>query len=262
MFFYSLCSSSGGNSSYLGSLTSGILFDAGLGIRSFQGAMALAGVPPEAVQAIFVTHEHSDHISGLDAISARYRIPVYASQGTMEAMLEKGLFQRGQELHILDGPVEAAGFSVSPFPTPHDSAESIGFHVDAENGRSVGICTDLGYPSDQVMQGLLGCDFVLLESNYDRKMLQDGCYPPYLKQRIRSRYGHLSNDQCAQTIEQLVCSGSTQFVLGHLSKENNRPELALGHSREYLAGQAILDGRDYRLDVLPRVAEGRRFEIG
>lgn len=262
MFFHSLCSSSGGNSSYLGSETAGILFDAGLGIRSFQRAMALAGVPPEAVRAIFVTHEHSDHISGLDVISARYRLPVYASRGTMEALLEKGFFQRGQELHILDGPAEAAGFFVTPFRTPHDSAESVGFHVDAGNGRSVGISTDLGYPSDEVMQGLLGCDFVLLESNYDRKMLLNGSYPPYLKQRIRSRHGHLSNDQCAQTVEQLVYNGSTQFVLGHLSKENNRPEIALGHSREYLAGRTMLDGRDYRIDVLPRVTEGRRFEIG
>ena len=83
-----------------------------------------------------------------------------------------------------------------------------------------------------------------------------------MKQRIRSRHGHLSNDQCAQTVEQLVYNGSTQFVLGHLSKENNRPEIALGHSREYLAGRTMLDGRDYRIDVLPRVTEGRRFEIG
>ena len=139
MFFYSLCSSSDGNSSYLGSLTNGLLFDAGLGIRSFQRAMALAGVPPEAVKAIFVTHEHTDHVSGLDLISARYGIPVYGSRGTIGTLMEKGFFKRGQEVHILDGPVEAAGYLVTPFPTPHDSAESTGFHVDTESGRSVGI---------------------------------------------------------------------------------------------------------------------------
>ena len=262
MFFYNFCSSSGGNSSYLGSLTSGILFDAGIGIRNFQRAMALAGVPPEAVRAIFVTHEHSDHIQGLDVISSRFDLPIYGSRGTIGALLEKGLLRAGQIVHILEEPEEVAGFYVTPFRTPHDSAESIGFHVDAENGRSIGICTDLGYPSDDVMRGLLGCDFVMLESNYDRKMLLNGRYPPYLKQRIRSRCGHLSNDQCAQTIEQLVYNGSTRFVLAHLSEENNRPEIALGHFREYLAGRTMLDGRDYQIDVLPRFTQGRRFEIG
>lgn len=261
MFFYSLCSSSDGNSSYLGSLTNGLLFDAGLGIRSFQRAMALAGVPPEAVKAIFVTHEHTDHVSGLDLISARYGIPVYGSRGTIGTLMEKGFFKRGQEVHILDGPVEAAGYLVTPFPTPHDSAESTGFHVDTESGRSVGICTDLGYPSEEVMRGLYGCDFVLMESNYDRKMLLNGSYPPFLKQRIRSRNGHLSNDQCAQTLEQLICGGATQFVLGHLSKENNRPEIALGHTRAYLAEKSMEAGRDYTADVLPCATEGRRFEI-
>ena len=118
-----------------------------------------------------------------------------------------------------------------------------------------------GYPSDEVLRGLLGCDFVLLESNYDRKMLLNGSYPPYLKQRIRSRHGHLSNDQCAQTIEQLVYHGSTRFVLGHLSQENNRPEIALSHSVEYLAGRTMLENRDYTIDVLPRFTCGRRFEI-
>ena len=261
MFFTSLCSSSGGNANYLGTFAGGILFDAGIGVRNFQKAMSLAGVPPEAVQAICITHEHSDHIQGLQSIAARYRVPVYGSRGTIGALEEKGLLTGLPEVHILEGPEEIAGFLITPFHTPHDSAESTGFHVDTESGRSVGICTDLGYPSDEVLQGLLGCDFVLLESNYDRKMLQNGSYPPFLKQRIRSRHGHLSNDQCAQTIEQLVYNGSTQFVLGHLSEENNRPEIALAHSRNYLAGRTMLENRDYIIDVLPRFTCGRRFEI-
>ena len=261
MFFASLCSSSGGNASYLGSFAGGILFDAGIGIRNYQKAMCLAGVPPESVRAICVTHEHSDHVQGLHAIAVRYGLPVYGSQGTIDALLEKGILTGEEKIYILEEPEEIAGFLVTPFRTPHDSAESTGFHIDLESGQSVGICTDLGYPSDEVLRGLLGCDFVLLESNYDRKMLLNGSYPPYLKQRIRSRHGHLSNDQCAQTIEQLVYHGSTRFVLGHLSQENNRPEIALSHSVEYLAGRTMLENRDYTIDVLPRFTCGRRFEI-
>ena len=261
MFFYNLCSSSRGNSSFLGDLTGGILFDAGIGPRSLAKALGLVGLRPETVRAIFVSHEHSDHIQGLDAFSSRYGIPVYGSWGTLEALLSRRLLSGRQPIFEMDGPVEAGGFLVTPFATPHDAVQSIGFHADCPNGRSVAVCTDLGHPSETVMQGILGCDFVMLESNYDRKMLLTGSYPPFLKQRVNSRSGHLSNDQCAQVLEQLVLSGTTQAVLAHLSEENNRPELARAHSVDYLARRGIQEGSDYRIDVLPRTTEGRRFDL-
>ena len=261
MFFYSLCSSSKGNSSYLGTLTSGILFDAGIGIRNFAKALSYGELEPGKIQAIFVTHEHSDHVQGLDAISTRFGIPVYGSKGTLEALLARGILSGRQKLQAMEGPEQVGGFLVTPFATPHDSAQSIGFHVDTEDGHSIGICTDLGHPSDAVMRGILGCDFVMLESNYDRKMLLNGIYPPFLKQRVNSRSGHLSNDQCAQTLEQLVYHGAKQLLLAHLSEENNRPEIARGHSVRYLTSRGMAEGGDYRLDVLPRFTEGRRFDL-
>lgn len=261
MFFYNLCSSSRGNSSFLGECGHGVLFDAGIGIRNFVKALGFAEVSPQAIQAIFVTHEHSDHIQGLDAISSRFDIPVYGSRGTMENLLQRGLLSGRQPVYVMDGPVEIGNFLVTPFATPHDSVQSIGFHVDCPNGKSIGICTDLGYPSDTVLQGILGCDFVMLESNYDRKMLLNGPYPPFLKQRVNSRNGHLSNDQCAQTLEQLILSGTTQVALAHLSEENNRPELAKSHSVDYLSKRGILENRDYTIHVLPQMTQGRRIEL-
>ncbi len=261
MFFYNLCSSSRGNSSFLGDLNGGILFDAGIGPRSLTKALGLVGLCPEKIRAIFVSHEHSDHVQGLEAFSSRYGIPVYGSRGTIEALLNRRLLSGKQPVFELDGPVEAGGFLITPFATPHDAVQSVGFHTDCPNGRSVAVCTDLGHPSETVMQGILGCDFVMLESNYDRKMLLNGPYPPFLKQRVNSRSGHLSNDQCAQTLEQLVLSGATRFALAHLSEENNRPELARAHSVEYLARRGMREGCDYRLDVLPRTTEGGRIDL-
>ena len=261
MFFYSLCSSSKGNASFLGDSSGGILFDAGIGIRNFVKALAQADIDPGCIRAVFISHDHSDHVMGLESISTRYQIPVYGSRGTLESLLQKGIISGRQKLCALEGPVEAAGFYITPFATPHDSADSIGFHVDCENGLSAAVCTDLGHPSDTVMRGILGCDFIMLESNYDRRMLLTGSYPAFLKQRINSRSGHLSNDQCAQVLEQLIPSGTKQVLLAHLSEENNRPEVAKAHSVNYLANRGIREGIDYRLDVLPRFTEGRRFTL-
>ncbi len=261
MFFYSLCSSSKGNANFLGDSSGGILFDAGIGIRNFAKALSWAEIDPGSIRAVFVSHDHSDHVQGLEAISTRYGIPVYGSRGTLESLLKKGVISGRQKLCALEGPAEVAGFYVTPFATPHDSVGSIGFHVDCENGLAAGICTDLGHPSDTVMRGILGCDFVMLESNYDRRMLLNGSYPPFLKQRVNSRSGHLSNDQCAQTLEQLIPSGTKKVLLAHLSEENNRPEVAKAHSVNYLANRGIREGADYQLDVLPRFTEGRRFEL-
>ncbi|MGI5894669.1 MAG: MBL fold metallo-hydrolase [Candidatus Merdivicinus sp.] len=261
MFFYNLCSSSRGNSSFLGDFSGGILFDVGIGIRNFAKALSYAEIAPEKIQAIFVSHEHTDHVQGLKAISHRYNIPIYGSRGTLESLVQSGILTGNEPINVLDSPVEAGGFLVTPFATPHDSAESIGFHIDSPAGKSIAICTDLGYASETVMQGISGCDFVMLESNYDRKMLLNGEYPPFLKQRVNSRSGHLSNEQCAQMLEQLISSGTTQAVLAHLSEHNNRPELAHTYSADYLAQRGIQENIDYQIDVLPRFTVGRRYEI-
>lgn len=259
--FYNLCSSSSGNATYLGSPLSGILFDAGIGIRNFAKSLHWAGLPPSAVKAIFITHEHSDHVKGLSVISTRYRLPVYGSKGTISALLEQGRLLPEQEIHIVNDPIEVEGYLITPFHTSHDCKESLGFRVETPTHEQIGICTDLGVVDEKVQNALLGCDFVMLESNYDESMLMYGSYPFFLKRRIASEKGHLSNEQCAQAIGRLIEGNTRRFVLAHLSEQNNRPEVALAHSKNYLAQKEMRLGRDYLIDVLAKVNNGRMFEI-
>ncbi|MDD6032664.1 MAG: MBL fold metallo-hydrolase [Oscillospiraceae bacterium] len=256
-FYFNLCSSSSGNATYLGDLEGGILFDAGIGIRSCKRLLESAGVSPERVKAIFLTHEHSDHVKGLEPLSTRYHIPVYGSDGTLRSLLDSGRISGTQELRVLDGKVELDGYEILPFPTSHDSPGSVGYRIHTPDGVSAAVCTDLGYVSAEVLEGISGCDFVMLESNYDEVMLKNGPYPYFLKQRIAGRKGHLSNLQCAETLEKLIRSGATQIRLAHLSEHNNLPELAFRTVEEYLSDCGLLLNRDYRMDVLPKVSDGK-----
>ncbi len=255
--FYNLCSSSKGNSTYIGSKEEGVLFDAGIGIRCFEKSLTSAGISPDIIKAIFITHEHYDHVKGLDAITKKYNIPIFASGGTKENLT----LTHGQEVHIIDTPVTVSGFEVTPFHTSHDTSESLGFTVKTPQGKKIGICTDLGYVSEEVLSSLSETDFIMLESNYDESMLMYGDYPIFLKKRISSKRGHLSNEQCAETIKKLIYSNVRHFVLAHLSENNNRPEIALSHSKTYLADSNLICGKDYFLDVLQTVNDGKVIEI-
>lgn len=256
-FYYNLCSSSSGNASFVGSREAGLLFDAGVGIRNFKKLLEAAGLTPQAVKAIFITHEHGDHVRGLEAISTRHNIPVYGAAEALDALLGSGRISGNQELHALKGPVSLAGFEVIPFPTSHDSPGSVGYRVHTPDGASVGICTDLGYASDAVLTGISGCDFVMLEANYDEAMLKCGPYPPWLKRRIAGQQGHLSNRQCAEVLGKLIPAGTKQVTLAHLSEENNLPALAYDTVSRYLSEQGLQAPDDYRMDVLPKVGSGK-----
>lgn len=256
-FYYNLCSSSSGNASFVGDLEGGILFDAGVGIRNFKKLLEAAGLTPQSVKAIFVTHEHSDHVRGLEAISLRYDIPVYGSADTLRCLLDTGRLSGAQELRVLDGKTKICGYEVIPFPTSHDSPGSVGYRIHTPDGVSAGICTDLGYVTPPVLEGITGCDFVMLEANYDEQMLRNGPYPYFLKQRIAGRKGHLSNLQCAETLDKLIRSGTRQVSLAHLSEHNNLPHLAFESVSGYLAQQGLRLDWDYELSVLPKVSEGK-----
>lgn len=256
-FYYNLCSSSSGNASFIGDLEGGILFDAGVGVRNFKKLLEAAGLTPQSVKAIFVTHEHSDHVRGLETISTRHNIPIYGTAGTLRCLLDSGRLSGTQQLRILDGKTEIAGYEVFPFPTSHDSPGSVGYRVHTPDGASAGICTDLGYVTSAVLEGISGCDFVMLEANYDEEMLRNGPYPYFLKQRIAGRKGHLSNQQCAETLDKLIRTGTKQVALAHLSEHNNLPALAYESVSSYLAERGLRLDADYRLDVLPKVSAGK-----
>lgn len=248
--FCSLFSSSSGNCTYVGSSHGGILIDVGVSAKRTECALAEIGVDPSSIEGIFVTHEHSDHVKGIKIFAARHGIKVWASAGTLAGMEEQdALSPKIQTMVIPDSGAEAAGIYIRPFRTPHDSRESTGFSMVTPDGKRISVATDIGKMTDTVMDAIHGSDLVLLESNHDVGMLQNGPYPFFLKQRILSDHGHLSNESCAKTAVKLAESGTTRFVLGHLSKENNIPSLAFETTRSAMTLAGATEGVDYLLSV-------------
>lgn len=259
--FYNLCSSSSGNATFVGDREGGLLFDAGVGIRNFSKWLLAQGLTPDSVRGIFLTHEHSDHIKGASVIAKRHRIPIYGSEDTIRCLLDTGRLSGEEEIHIIRRETHLDGFLVTAVPTSHDSPGSVCYRVDTPDGKSVGICTDLGYVSLMILELMSGCDHLLLESNYDEDMLKNGPYPYYLKKRIASKNGHLSNNQCAEAIGRLIALGTRSFSLGHLSEHNNLPDLAYDTSCGYLSLLGMHEGRDYSLEVLGKVNDGKAVNL-
>lgn len=262
-FVYNLCSSSKGNCTFIGDKENGILIDAGIGPRNFTSLMRLRDISPSAVKGIFITHEHSDHISGLKKLTSVLKdVPVFGTRETLEKILLKNAVGESVDLYEINKRKKhAAGFEISAFDTPHDSAHSVGYTVLLENGRKVCVCTDLGNVTDEAAKNLDGSDFVLLESNYDELMLLNGDYPEYLKYRIHGNTGHLSNDLASREIKRLIDGGTKKFLLGHLSEENNRPELAMSCCVTYLSDFGMVLGSDYSVSVAPKKSIGKIFEV-
>ncbi len=248
--FCSLFSSSSGNSTYIGCSQGGILIDVGVSAKKTADALNNIGVDPDSIAAIFVTHEHTDHINGIRVFAERHGIKVYSSAGTLEGMEEAGVITPKVFADAIpwDG-IEAGGMFIRPFKTPHDSRESTGYTVVTPDGKRIAVATDIGQITDTIMDSVFGCDLILLESNHDVGMLRNGPYPYFLKQRILSNHGHLSNESCAETAVKLMESGTTRFVLGHLSKENNIPALAFETTRAAMKMAGAVENIDYLLSV-------------
>ena len=219
---YPLFSSSKGNAVFLGTAAGGILIDAGVSLRRLKTAMSRCGLPPEAIRAVFITHDHSDHIAGLPMLTKQLAVPVYAQHITGQHLLEKCCIAEGGECFEITGTVSICDMEITPFDTPHDTDQSCGYRITMPDGRICAVCTDLGCVTDTVAQGVTGCDLVLLEANYDEQMLRTGPYPDYLKARIASDRGHLSNAASGAFARRLIESGTTRLLLGHLSQENKR----------------------------------------
>ncbi len=221
-------------------------------------ALKEAQVDIDAVKAIFITHEHSDHISGLPVFLSKHNVPVYASPEVAGYLADSGKLSAETKLRDIGAePVCEAGMLIESFDTPHDSLHSLGFRINTADGRRIAVATDLGHLPEGIMKLLYGCDLVMLESNYDPEMLECGSYPWALKRRIFGRNGHLSNGECAGALPSLIAAGTTRLVLAHLSKENNTPEIARSASSSSLFSGGFSEGSDYMLEVAPRFSAGR-----
>ena len=256
--YCSLFSGSSGNSTYVGTTDGGLLIDVGVSARRIVNALRQRDIDPSSIRAVLLTHEHSDHISGLQVLCRQFGWPVIASEGTLDGLTAQNKVSGEQKLYMLPvgRSVSVAGLQVTPYETPHDSRQCYGYRIDAENGRSLAMATDLGYLPEQVLQTIAGCDFVHIESNHDPLMLQNGPYPYSLKQRIRGPGGHLSNGDCAAALPRLVAAGATRIVLAHLSAHNNTPELARSTAERALTDAGVAVGRDCLLSVAQPTGEG------
>ena len=239
-----LYSGSGGNAIYIRVADTAILIDAGKSARALCRALCDIGADIADVRAVFVTHEHSDHISALEVLSKKCDVPIHImekSAARFDALPPSVLHER---LVRHEGMFcETVGdLTVASFRTPHDSRMSVGYRIsflDDDGEHVLGIATDIGYVSDSVREGLCGCEAVVLESNHDEQMLMDGPYPYDLKLRIRSNRGHLSNADSASLAADLAAHGTRAFLLAHLSEENNDPALALDEALSAISDPSV-----------------------
>jgi phosphoribosyl 1,2-cyclic phosphodiesterase len=234
--FAVLGSGSRGNAVVVESGGCRILLDAGFSCRQIETRLAALGVEPASLTALVITHEHEDHVRGADRLARRWRLPVYATAGTLEQ--SRGLSEEvlGRVRVIASGwPIEAGVFTLEPFAVPHDAREPVGLVVADAAGRRLGLATDLGSRSQLAWARLAELDALVLEANHDLEMLRNGPYPWALKQRVASRHGHLSNRDAADGLPELLCDRLRWIVLYHLSQTNNRPALAATEIGEVLA---------------------------
>ncbi len=222
LFIASLNSGSNGNCYYIGNDTDAVLIDAGISCRETEKRMKQLGLPMQKVKAIFVSHEHTDHIKGVSTLANKYSLPVYITPGT--AKHGPILIKHLSKPFAANEPIAIGSLHVVPFAKQHDAEDPHSFIISS-NGATVGVFTDIGTACGEVVHHFKQCHAVFLEANYDETMLEQGRYPVHLKNRIRGGQGHLSNRQALELFLAHRPSFMKHLLLSHLSKENNRPEL-------------------------------------
>lgn len=240
---YTLFSSSKGNSLFVRYKNTRILIDTGKSAKAISCALNGIGENIASIDAVFITHAHSDHTAGVEVLSRSYKLPVHMTRSAALQLLDKHPDCEPYLIQHDDRFCEQIDdITVNSFVTPHDSPGSCGYTLSfEESDYRFGMCTDTGCISVEMLENLKDCTGCIVESNYDCAMLRTGPYPAYLKKRIEANTGHLSNDKCAELVCLLAKRGVKKFMLGHISPENNRPELALRESCRALCENGYTD---------------------
>ena len=261
MKIVSLYSGSKGNSTLISSGGANILIDAGKSARALKQSLCEVGLSPNDIDAIFITHEHSDHVSALETLLKKHPLPVHITEGSAEKLLGYNIPYLTQNL-VLHPPIFEArvkGLLVASFVTPHDSRFSVGYRISFTEGdclHEIGYATDIGYVTPEISSGLSGCESVIIEANHDVDMLKNGSYPYDLKKRILGKRGHLSNSDCALLAGSLVSKGTKNILLAHISEENNTPELAYDEVFSAVGQSGVNLAVADQYSVTPLVVEG------
>lgn len=250
-----LFSGSSGNCTLIRANGTNILIDAGHNCKKIVAALQEVGTDPNDIDAVFITHSHVDHVSGLDVFIRKYPSRLYATEGTF-----RGISRRFTKPHTLTPDIivkpgvkfeVTPGVEVTACATPHDAYGSCCYKIMCDD-KACMVMTDLGYFTDEIRDTATGVDAILIESNYDRRMLVYGPYPEDLKIRIAGENGHMSNNDCAEAMKYLIENGTHKFILGHLSENNNTPDKAEQTVREYLATCSLLEGEHYEMRTAKR----------
>ncbi len=237
-----LFSGSSGNCTLVRSAKSAVLIDAGRNCKAVCTALFSLGLSLEDIDAIFITHEHRDHISALDVMMRKRPIPIYVTLPSARELCRKEdvakntCIQKGLEYSVKIGDI-----TVSSFPLPHDSAAHVGYIIESDDGDRAGVATDMGFLTKLCVEKLCTCRTAVVEANHDRGMLMMGPYPQFLKDRILSKFGHLSNKDCAVLCKEMATAGTEKIILAHLSFENNTPDRALFEVSESLRTAGLLE---------------------
>lgn len=260
MQFCSIISGSSGNCLFVKENDTAILIDCGLSGKAAESALSMHGISMADISGVLITHEHIDHTKGAGVMARKFKKNVYITKSTYRALPRSvGIIPEDRLHFISEKPFTIGCLSVAPFKTSHDACDPHGFAVSA-NGKKICIATDTGIITDGMTEHLAGCDFAFIESNHDLAMLKNGPYPPELKRRILSEFGHLPNTEAAQLSVWLAEKGTKRIMLGHLSGENNTEEIALATTKNALSRAGFEDAAA-NLSVASRVFPSELIEF-
>lgn len=262
--FISLASGSSGNCYYIGTEQYGILIDAGIAARTIKKTLRDTGIGMETIRAVFVTHDHADHIKAVGGLGEKLNIPIYTT-----ALIHEGINKSycmteklSTSVRYLEKgePMQLADFRIESFEVPHDGTDNVGYCIEID-GKTFSFLTDLGEITPTAAEYIRKANYLILEANYDEEMLRMGSYPPYLKERIASRTGHLSNTATANFLAGNITEHLRYIWLCHLSKDNNHPELAYKTVEWKLRERGIIVGKDVQLCALKRTTPSELYEF-
>jgi len=240
------------------------LIDAGRSAKATAELLSEINVKIEDISAIFITHEHIDHVSGLKVLISKYKIPVYMVWESFDNLVEDYKSALGEVINFIK-PNDVAtigGLQVECYPIPHDSAASVGYIIGLgeKSKKTVGIVTDAGHMTKEITDAICGCSVIYIESNHDLEMLKNSSYPAQIKQRIKSKHGHLSNKDCSEALPYFIKNGARRIILYHLSGENNTKELAVRAAQKSILDAKLNVGTVY-LSVAPKSSPSKMVSV-